>query len=99
MNRGIDKLGRIVIPKEIRKKLNITKDTNLNIEVENDKIVLIKENDIDYKQVLNEIRKCCENNSIEVNTREYGNLVVTNIDDILQIIDKVLGGNDEDKVN
>lgn len=45
------------------------------------------------KQALNEIKEVCENNAIEVNTREYGNLVVTNIDDILQIIDKV-GGNE-----
>ena len=40
-------------------------------------------------QVLNEIKECCKNNAIEVNTREYGNLVVTNIDDILEIIEKV----------
>ena len=45
------------------------------------------------KQALNEIKEICENNAIEVNTREYGNLIVTNIDDILQIIDKV-GGNE-----
>lgn len=43
------------------------------------------------KKALNEIRKCCENNVIEVDTREYGNLVVINTDDILQIIDEVLG--------
>jgi len=45
------------------------------------------------EQALNEIKEICENNAIEVNTREYGNLIVTNIDDILQIIDKV-GGNE-----
>lgn len=55
---------------------------------------LLKEN-TNLKQALNEIRKCCEENSIEVNTKEYGNLVVTNTDDILQIIDKSLGGSDE----
>lgn len=43
------------------------------------------------KQALNEIRKCCEDNAIEVNTHEYGNLIVTNTEDILQIIDKALG--------
>lgn len=47
-----------------------------------------KEN-TNLKQALNEIRKMVEENAIEVNTREYGNLTVTNIDDILQIIDKV----------
>ncbi len=56
---------------------------------------LVKEN-LNLKQALNEIKECCENNAIEVNTREYGSLVVTNIDDILQIIDKALGDeNDE----
>lgn len=49
-----------------------------------------KEN-INLKQALNEIKKCCEDSAIEVNTREYGNLIVTNTDDILQIIDKILG--------
>lgn len=44
------------------------------------------------KQALNEIRECAENNAIEVHTKEYGNLVVTNCDDILKIIDGV-GGN------
>lgn len=47
------------------------------------------------EQALIDIRECCEENSIEVNTREYGNLVVTNIDDILQIINKVLGDKNE----
>lgn len=51
---------------------------------------VIKEN-ANLKQALNEIRECCEDNAIEVNTKEYGNLVVTNIDDILQIIDKAIG--------
>lgn len=39
------------------------------------------------KQTLDEIRKCCENDAIEVNTKEYGNLVVVNCEDILQIIE------------
>ena len=32
-----------------------------------------------------------EDNAIEVNTKEYGNLTVTNCDDILQKICEVLG--------
>ena len=55
----------------------------------------IKQENTNLKQALIDIRESCEDNGIDVNTREYGNLVVTNIDDILQIIDKVLGGSDE----
>ena len=40
--RRIDDLGRIVIPKEIRKKLRIKDGENLEILVENDNIVLKK---------------------------------------------------------
>ncbi|MDE6284763.1 MAG: hypothetical protein K2M17_03375 [Bacilli bacterium] len=47
-----------------------------------------------YKQALSKIRECCENDSFEVSTKEWGNLVVINCDDILQIIDEV-GGSDE----
>lgn len=53
-----------------------------------------KENN-NLKQALNKIKKCCEENAIEVNTREYGNLVVTNTDDISEIINKVLGEKNE----
>ena len=42
MVRRIDDLGRIVIPKEIRKKLRIRDGENLEILVENDNIVLKK---------------------------------------------------------
>lgn len=51
----------------------------------------LKLENTNYKQALIDIRECCENNSIEVNTREWGNLIVTNIDDILPIIDKIIG--------
>lgn len=67
--------------------------TDKNVQAIVDTQVELKTKEL--KQALNEIRECCENNAIEVSTREYGNLVVTNIDDILQIIDKYLGGNDE----
>lgn len=48
------------------------------------------------QNALNEIRECCEDNSIEVSTREYGNLIVTNTEDILKIIDN-LGENNENE--
>ena len=46
---------------------------------------------IKLKQALIDIRKMTEDNAIEVNTKEYGNLTVTNCDDILQKIYEVLG--------
>ena len=40
--RRIDELGRIVIPKEIRKNLRIKEGENLEIYIENDNIILKK---------------------------------------------------------
>ena len=40
--RSIDELGRIVVPKEIRKKMDINCDDQVEIFVENDKIILQK---------------------------------------------------------
>lgn len=40
--RRIDELGRIVIPKEIRKNLNIREGENLEISVDNSNIILTK---------------------------------------------------------
>lgn len=44
--RGLDKMGRVVIPMEIRKQLNITNEGDeLEITVEGDRIVLCKHHD------------------------------------------------------
>ena len=40
--RKVDELGRIVLPIELRKTLNITNDSSLEIFVDEDKIVLKK---------------------------------------------------------
>ncbi len=40
--RNIDELGRLVVPKEIRKKLGIDKNDPVEIYVEGDKILLTK---------------------------------------------------------
>ena len=40
--RKIDKLGRIVIPKDLRKALSLTFDTEVEITVENGTIILKK---------------------------------------------------------
>ncbi len=40
--KSIDTLGRVVIPKEVRKKLNIDHGDHLEIEIKEDKIILKK---------------------------------------------------------
>ena len=51
MNKRIDSLGRVVIPKDYRKKLNINDGELLNIEYENDRIVISK------KEIEDKIKK------------------------------------------
>lgn len=53
MKRKIDKLGRLVIPKEIRKELNIREEDDIDIQFADNKIILTKPNDIDYKVIIN----------------------------------------------
>ena len=55
--RKIDDLGRIVIPKEIRKTLGIRDGENLEITVEDDKIKLSKKNIINNH--ITEIKELC----------------------------------------
>lgn len=69
MNRKIDELGRIVIPKEIRKRLKVEPFDIFTIEVNDDKIILSKtknslmmflENEIKYirqQETLTEFQK------------------------------------------
>lgn len=52
MNRKIDELGRIVIPKEIRNYLNIKYNDCFAIEIKDNSIVLTKE--FDLEEWLNE---------------------------------------------
>lgn len=49
MVRNIDNLGRIVIPKDFRKELNIEAGTDLNVELIDNKIVITKKDSVDYK--------------------------------------------------
>ena len=45
--RKVDRLGRIVIPKELRDNMRITHDDPLEIYVKDDNIVITKYNPID----------------------------------------------------
>lgn len=55
INKKIDNLGRIVIPKEIRKKLHIIENENLDITLENDKVIIKKTSDDLYNRRIFEI--------------------------------------------
>ncbi len=67
--RRIDELGRIVIPKDIRKKLRILEDDILELKIENNKLVITKNNnDNEYikfiENILNNLYKIIKNNII-----------------------------------
>ncbi|MBP3920817.1 MAG: AbrB/MazE/SpoVT family DNA-binding domain-containing protein [Bacilli bacterium] len=49
MNRKIDDLGRLVIPKEMRNKLGIKDNDPVNIECIENKIIITNPSEVDYK--------------------------------------------------
>lgn len=56
--RKIDNLGRIVIPREYRKILNIKDYDLINITLNNNKLVLKKQNtSIDYEEIIYNVLK------------------------------------------
>ena len=66
ITRRIDDLGRLVIPKDIRKVLKIKNNDQLEINVVDDKIVLNKynffEKDKNISIIINSIKKCLNKN-------------------------------------
>lgn len=63
------------------------KEHELALGLLNENESLIKKNK-KYKEAIEKVRKEIENSSLEVNTKEYGLLIVCNSDDLLQILDK-----------
>lgn len=51
MTRKMDELGRLVIPKEMREQLEIDKNTILKIEIEDNRIVISKD-ESEYSKML-----------------------------------------------
>lgn len=49
MKRKIDELGRLVIPKEMRKELGIKDNDQINIECIGNKVIITKPDAVDYK--------------------------------------------------
>ena len=84
--RKIDELGRIVIPKEIRKNLNIRNGEDVQIFVEEDKIVLKK-----YQKIL----------SIQENAQRYLDLLSRFFSGCVLLSDKekIIASSDKDYVN
>ena len=58
MNRKIDNLGRLVIPKEMRKQLGINENDPVNIECASNKIIITNPNKKDeFKEfILSELK-------------------------------------------
>lgn len=76
ITRRVDELGRIVIPKEIRKNLKIRDNDELLINVSDDKIVLSKYEKISSDEVLKILVKSFE--------REFKtNIVLTSKDHVI----------------
>ena len=75
--RRIDNLGRVVIPKEIRKTLKIKENEQVEINVLDDSIVLNKYSDIhEYDKSIN--------NLIDIIKSVYDrDIIITNLDKIV----------------
>lgn len=70
MNRNIDTLGRIVIPKEMRKQLDIKENDPLNIELQDNKIIITKPDTVDYKEMVEKARKYLDNHKMGLYSSE-----------------------------
>ena len=67
--RKIDDLGRIVLPKELRKTLNLNSGDDLKILIDNEKIILEKYSRLDnYQEFIKSLINCFE---IEGNFKLY----------------------------
>lgn len=79
--------------KECENQINLLKQENQqlkenNMSMQEEMVRTWKKVDL-YKEVIEEAREYIEESSLEVNTKEFGNLTVCNSDDLLEILDKV----------
>lgn len=87
MNRNIDTLGRIVIPKEMRKQLDIKENDPLNIELQDNKIIITKPDTVDYKVIVDkaiEYMKTIFMNCIDNDKRYFEDPYIQRIYEILK---------------
>ena len=80
ITRRIDELGRIVIPKEIRKNLKIKSSDELEIKVIDNKVILSKYDGLEQEKIVNELL-------VSINKETGKNVLYTSKE---RIVDKVL---------
>lgn len=98
--RRIDELGRIVIPKEIRRTLRITDGENLEIYVDDEQIILKK------YSMIKKIKDFAQDFTDSIYTFIKHNIIITDTDTILALsgplkkeyIGKCISGDLEDKI-
>ena len=83
ITRRIDELGRIVIPKEIRKNLKIKSSDELEIKVIDNKVLLSKYDGLEKEKTVNELL-------VSINKETGKNVLYTSKE---RIVDKVLNDN------
>ena len=64
MKRNIDELGRIVIPAEMRKQLHMNGGDTVNIEIVRNKLVISNPDEVDYKNIMEELEEWLANNKV-----------------------------------
>ena len=79
--RRIDELGRIVIPKEIRKQMKINNGENIEIYISDDNIILKKYSTVknieDFIQILiDSIYTSCKFNIVVTDTSDINGLII-----------------------
>ena len=85
--RRIDDLGRIVIPKDIRKKMRINNNDQLELFINNDEIIIKKS--AEKQDIINYVKTL-----LDIGNRITGNkYIVTNKDVILASTDAILENN------
>lgn len=61
MKRNIDELGRIVIPKEMRKELGVANGNPVDIELVDKKVIITNPSEVDYKAIIEEALNYIDN--------------------------------------
>ena len=88
MKRKIDELGRVVIPKEMRKELDIEENEPVNIEIQDNKIIITKPNTVDYKAIVEKVIKHIEEKKGNLRYYEDERMWVSDLEDeYIEILD------------
>ena len=70
MIRNIDDLGRIVIPKEMRKELGVDNGEGVNIELIGNKVIITKPDTTDYEEIVKKLKEYIEDHDEDLYTYE-----------------------------